>query len=288
MKKIKQFEKELAEVRKNVPSNVGTLSKQYTEILKGTPDANTYEQILNGTGLKELVNSQKLSREQLVEIVKAASFCTVCPSSILPMNGMDKARLEVEQLAAQHNFEYIPPRGTVEFEEWAILQCMFRHAQNIALFWFQHHKSNATFWDKFFPKDFPFDRKKEDTKPIPPVMYPYRTQMPAAQWNNGEKVSVEWSDTELKRVLQQDINQLHKLQKHLQEVQSRKAENEYRKTINESDSKRTQARISELEKKIRAKLKTSLYATRPHEAGYDINIQNSIEQNYKQLTKLAQ
>ncbi|ETO27539.1 hypothetical protein RFI_09593, partial [Reticulomyxa filosa] len=260
----------LEEVRKNVPSNIAELDKQYVDILKGTPDTKTYEQLLTGTGLKDFVDSKKLSRDQFIEVIKAASFCTVCPSSILA-NGMEKARTEVEQLALQHAFEYIPPRGSVEFEEWAILQCMFRHSQNIALYWFQHHQNNIAFWDKFYPKDFPFDRKTSNAKPIPPTMYPYRSRVPAGKWNK-EKLTVEWSATELKRVLQQDIDNLHSLRQHLKEIKSRKAENEHRKIINERDTQRTQKRIDDLEKKIRARLKTSLYVSRPHEAGYDIDV----------------
>jgi len=283
--RIKEFEKHLKELRKGIPSNIAVLTTQYISILKGSPDSKTFEQLLSGTGLKELVDSKKLSREQFLEIIKASSYCTVCPSSILT-DGMEKARLEVEQLAIQQNFEYVPPRGSVEFEEWAILQCMFKHAQNIALYWFQHHQTNAQFWDKFFPKDFQFDRKKEDTKAIPPVMYPYTTRLPVTEWDKHHEVNVEWSDTELKRVFERDIRQLHALQTHLREVQSRKAENDYRKTINEKDSKRTSERISELEKKIRAKLKTSMYITRPHEAGYDIDVAHSVDKNFQKLDSL--
>lgn len=77
---------------------------------------------------------------------------------------MEESRLKLEKFAVDHDFPYIPQRGTVEFEEWAILQKMFEHAQNIALNYFKNY-NNPQFWDKTFPKDFPF----EDREPAKPT-----------------------------------------------------------------------------------------------------------------------
>merc|ERR1712113_937127 len=110
---------------------------------------------------------------------------------------MERSRCEIEQIAADKGFGGddddcdIPQRGTIEFEEWAILQCMFKHAQNIAQFWFENNQNNPQFWDKNFPADFPFDRNENVVESnANPIMYPFRTKL-----NKNQKLDqqvIEW------------------------------------------------------------------------------------------------
>jgi len=240
--------------------------------------------IIDDLKLRKYIDNKKLKNEQTIEIIKAASFCTVCPSSIIPQNGMERARLEVEKLAVDQDFE-IPARNSIEFEEFAVLQCMFRHAQNIALNYFKHHTTNPKFWDKKFPPNFPFDRPEDKhMKPkISPNMFPYETKLPNGDPKRKKPIVVNWSETELKRTLNDDITLLHETKAHLKAVEQQAAENEYRKILKERSIKKTKQKIAEIENTIKSKLKTSLYATRFHESGYEVNIEESINQNWEKL-----
>ena len=117
----------------------------------------------------------------------------------------------------------------MEFEEWAILQCMFKHAQNIAQFWFQHNQQNPQFWDKNFPADFPFDREAvAPPSNANPIMYPFRTKVKDPTQCSD---TIEWSDTELNRVFGDDLKKLGAMRSELKTVQGQKAENENRKIL---------------------------------------------------------
>ena len=198
---------------------------EYTSILRGDPSDSVYNDLLTNSGLKSYVDGGNISREQFLEIIKCASFCTVCPSSILT-DGMEKARLEVEELAVDKDFE-IPPRGSDEFEEFAVLQCMFRHAQNIALYWFQNHANNVQFWDKNFPPDFEFDRDDGSSGPQPlPIMYPYVSR--ASAQTVGKTVEIDWSETELQRVLNNDLKALKEQKTRLANLEAQDTQNKFR------------------------------------------------------------
>lgn len=161
---------------------------------------------------------------------------------------------------------------------------MFRHAQNIALNWFKHNKKNPSFWDKHFPANFPFDREASINKEIKVMMYPYRTKCDLNTKNTVQ--IIEWSKTELYRVLQYDYNDLMQAKERLKEVESRKTENENRKILKERDANKQKEIISKLENKINNKIKTSLYNIKPFEAGYQIDIDKSLELNLKHLHEI--
>ena len=162
-------------------------------VLKCEPDENTYKALVDGSGeIGKLVKENKLKRDDFLQFIKGSTMCTVCPSTILP-DAMERSRGEIEQIAVDKEFGVdddcnIPQRGTQEFEEWAILQCMFKHAQNIAQFWFQNNQNNQQFWDKNFPNDFPFDDRIENDKNenLNPIMYPFRTKI-----NLNEKQNIQ-------------------------------------------------------------------------------------------------
>merc|ERR1712083_746179 len=153
------------------------------------------------------VSKNALGKADFLQIIKASTMCTVYPSLILD-DGMPRSRDEIERIAVDKEFGVadgcdVPQRGSVEFEEWAILQCMFKHAQNIAQFWFQHNQENEQFWDKNFPAEFPFDRPPvAAASTANPVLYPFRSKVA-----NPDECSdkIEWSNTELARVFGDDV-----------------------------------------------------------------------------------
>jgi len=269
---------------------------EYTLVLKCEPDTATYKSLVEGTGaIGQLVAKQKtLAKEDFLKLVKASTMCTVCPSTILP-DGMERSRKEIEQIAVDKEFGVedncdVPQRGTIEFEEWAILQCMFKHAQNIAQFWFQHNQKNPQFWDKNFPAAFPFDREVEATStPLNPVMYPYRTKVNRAERKTPEVIDqpqvVEWSETELRRVLQFDVDQLKALEAKLKQVEQQKEENDNRRVLKQRSLAKIKKEIAGLQDVINKKLKSSIYNTQSHMAGYQVDVDQSIKVNlHKSLT----
>merc|ERR1712176_963568 len=235
---IDESKKQLADLEKQ-----GIASSQedetYFAILKCAPDDATYKILLSGAGpIGQLVANNSLTKNDFLKIIKASTMCTVCPSLILEP-GMPRSRDEIGQIAVDKEFGIadgcdVPQRGTVEFEEWAILQCMFKHAQNIAQFWFQHNQSNPQFWDKNFPADFPFDDRTEDelasvvASSANAVMYPFRTKINRENKKSEQPEIIEWSENELKRIFSADFEQLNVLQNKLQEVKGRSTENENR------------------------------------------------------------
>lgn len=279
---IAESQKELDELNQHIKSYPADTDERYTQMLSREPDDARYNELLDGTGLRGLVEGGQLTREQFLEIVVAAAFCTVCPSSIIPPNGMEKAMNELEQTAVDKEWEYLPARGTKEFEEWAILHVMFKHAQNIALNWFQHQRTNPKFWDKNYPADFPFDRDEEAPMVVSPTMYPYLSRSLVA----GEDIKVDWSDTELRRVLGTDVGKLKAAKAHLAELDAYQPENENRRILKERDVARTTAEAERLESVMREKLKVSLYAIKSHESGYSIDIDKSIADNWGKVEKL--
>jgi len=50
--------------------------------------------------------------------------------------------------------------------------------------------------------------------------------------------------------------------------------------------KQTQENVQDLEDLIRGKLKTSFYTVKSHEAGYQINIDESIEKNWIKIQQI--
>eukprot|EP00483_Globobulimina_turgida_P009123 UN09141 len=159
---------------------------------------------------------------------------------------------------------------------------MFKHAQNIAQFWFQHNQNNPQFWDKNFPDEFPFDDREESAVPVGNVTcYPYRTKVNHANSDYlRDPQVIEWSDRELGRILSNDLKQLNISTTKLKEITVRNGENESRKILKERALNKVNKEIEELTKTIKQKIKTSVYNTQSHQAGYTINVDDSIEKNW--------
>eukprot|EP01083_Nonionella_stella_P192443 711354_1 len=270
---IKDTETELKEIESH---GIATSEQdiQYTKVLECEPDNKIYEELILGSNnIGKFVKSNKLSKENFLEIIKASTMCTVCPSTILK-SGMDRSRNEIEGIAVEKNFGGdddecdIPQRGSMEFEEWAILQCMFKHAQNIAQFWFQHNQNNPQFWDKNFPNEFPFDREEKDiVSNVTNVMcYPFRTKVNGHSGLETAQV-IEWSNTELNRILAVDMRELNRLKKQVDDIKARKEENESRKILKERALNKANRNVEKLSELIKQKIKTSIYNTQSHQAG---------------------
>merc|ERR1711990_1216008 len=125
------------------------------------PSDNDFKKLLDD--LKESnfiknLNENKLSEKQFLELVRASSFCTICPSSVMP-DGLERCKDEVETLAYQYNFE-ISDRDSIEFLEYSLLQSMFRFSQNIALNYFRFHDKKLEHWpENPNPEQAIIDRK---------------------------------------------------------------------------------------------------------------------------------
>lgn len=279
---IKESQTELAELNQHIQKNPKDVDERYTNMLARKPDDARYKELLAGTGLGEFVNNGTLTREQFLDIVVAGAFCTVCPSSILPANGLEKAMEELEQLAVDKEWEYLPARGSIEFKEWAILHVMFKHAQNIALNWFMHHRTNPQFWDNKWPSDFDFGREEVAAPVKSPSMYPYMSR----SWTAGDNLEVKWSETEVRRVMGADLAKLKNVKAHLAELAKYTPENENRKILKDRDVERSEKLEAQLTKSMREKLKVALYAIKSHESGYHIDIEKSINENFATVEKL--
>jgi len=284
---IEEAEAKLTELRQHVAS--AEEDAEYVNVLKENPSEATYSALVAGAGpIGELVTANKLDRASFLALTKAATMCTVCPSTILP-DGMERSRCEIETIAVEKEFGVhdgcqLPERGTVEFEEWAILQCMFKHAQNIAQFWFQHNQQNEQFWDKNFPEDFLFDRD-EGAPPgaANPTLYPFRTKV--AEQSPSPHL-IQWSDTELNRVFRGDIDRLHALQSELERAEALGEDNENRKVLKQRRTDKVSAEIDAVRQELFRKIKASLYNTQSHQAGYTIDIDESIRLNLERCQAL--
>ena len=100
---IKETQSQLDIINKELTGkDKDKIDAEYTNILKREPSNDVYNRILKDTGLDKY--SSDLTKDQILDIIKAASFCTVTPSTIIPP-GLEQARLEVEKLAVEHDFE---------------------------------------------------------------------------------------------------------------------------------------------------------------------------------------
>jgi len=144
---IKENEIELKNLKRLIGKDVTELNEKYVSFLAMKPTNEDFENLLKDlkdTSFLKNMAQKKISKEQLLELVRASSFCTICPSSVMP-DGLEKCKDEVEALAYQYNFE-IPDRDSVEFLEYSLLQSMFRFSQNIALNYFRFHNKKLEHW----------------------------------------------------------------------------------------------------------------------------------------------
>eukprot|EP00494_Astrolonche_serrata_P031879 UN32148 len=172
-KQIQESESEMATLEKETSDVSSEHEKKYISFLAMKPSENDLNELCASIGRSFATNLKNgmLQQDQFLELVRAASFCTITPSEVMP-DGLEKCKDEVEALAWQHDFE-IPPRNTKEFEEFAILQSMFRFAQNIALNYFRYGygETKMGHWaENPFPAQAETERKaRSPPAPVAPV-----------------------------------------------------------------------------------------------------------------------
>jgi len=115
-------------------------------------------------------------------------------------------------------------------------------------------------------------------------MYPYETKLPKD--SKKRQVVINWSESELKRTLNDDIAALRETKEQLKNIEKQSTENEYRKILKDRATTKTKQKIVDIENIIKSKLKTSFYATRYHESGYDVNVEQSINENWKKILQM--
>merc|ERR1712072_1365481 len=108
---IKENQNELLKLKQLIGKDISQLNETYVSFLAMKPSDKDFKQLLNdlkeSNFLKNL-KENKLSKNQFLELVRASSFCTICPSSVIP-DGIETCKDEVEALAYEYDFD-IPDR----------------------------------------------------------------------------------------------------------------------------------------------------------------------------------
>jgi len=262
---IKENEMELKMLRKMIGKNVSKLNETYVSFLAMKPSKEDFENLLEDlkeTSFQKNLTKNKLSKEQFLELVRASSFCTICPSSVMP-DGLEKCKDEVEELAYQYDFE-IPERNSVEFLEYALLHSMFKFSQNIALNYFRFHNKKLEHWpENPDPEQAKVDRTNYNSPArVDPMMFPFLTKS-----KNSQPHLQRFSDEEIMRVLKHEIVKLDKAKKKLDDLEKNKVETEIRKKINEREKIKLSKLITETKSEIKKRLIETLESTQPEKHG---------------------
>lgn len=257
--RIAECQNELADLEKSTPKDNSALEKCYTSFLAMDPSDQDFNELMGSfDGRNFAVNLKRgtLSKDQFYELIRAASFCTITPSSVMP-DGLEMRKDEIEQLAWEYDFE-LPPRNSVEFEEWAILQSMFSKSQNIALNYFRFHKAKPEFWaeNPYTPQANADRAARAPPAHVEPVMYPYISK-------SVEQVSrvQDFSDVEVERVLGHDMKKLTGLRQKLGQLQKLIPETDMRAKLRDRSVANLQKEISEHETSMLDKMNAVLSNT---------------------------
>jgi hypothetical protein len=176
---IEENESELLKLKELIGKNVSQLNETYVSFLAMKPSNEDFEGLLEdlkNTSFQKNLKENKLSKKQFLELIRASSFCTICPSSVMP-DGLEDCKDEVESLAYKYDFE-IPERNSVEFLEYALLQSMFRFAQDIALNYFRYHTKKRDHWPENPNPEQARNERKQYAPPerIDSVLFPFLTK----------------------------------------------------------------------------------------------------------------
>jgi len=262
---IKENEIELKNLKRLIGKDVTELNEKYVSFLAMKPTNEDFENLLKDlkdTSFLKNMAQKKISKEQLLELVRASSFCTICPSSVMP-DGLEKCKDEVEALAYQYNFE-IPDRDSVEFLEYSLLQSMFRFSQNIALNYFRFHNKKLEHWtENPNPEQAKIERKLF-TPParVDPMMFPFLTKS-----KNIQPHLQRFSNDEVMRVLKYDIDKLNNVKEKLNKLKKNKSETSMRKKINEREKQKLTSLITTMKNEINRSLLEILDNTEPIKHG---------------------
>lgn len=247
--RIQQAKDEQAVLEKETQNVPAGLEEKYIGFLAMNPEADDLGELVASIGRGVAVNLKRgmLKQDQFLELVRAASYCTICPSSVMP-DGLEMRMNEVEQLAWDHDFE-LPARDSIEFKEWAMLQSMFSFAQNIALNYFRFHKVKPTHWaDNPYPPQNVLDvAARTPPKQPEPNMYPYATKLSCS---DSSPVLKTFSDAEIHRVCGYDLEKLQETKDRLKYYQESTPETQMRGKIKDRMVGRLSTEVSELTNKI--------------------------------------
>eukprot|EP00492_Amphilonche_elongata_P000557 TRINITY_DN1319_c0_g1_i1.p1 TRINITY_DN1319_c0_g1~~TRINITY_DN1319_c0_g1_i1.p1 ORF type:complete len:258 (+),score=59.78 TRINITY_DN1319_c0_g1_i1:51-776(+) len=213
-----------------------------------------------------------MSKDQFYELIRAAAFCTITPSSVMP-DGLEMRKDGIEQLAWEYDFE-LPPRDSVEFLEWAILQSMFSKSQNIALNFFRFHKAKPEFWaENPYTPQASADRASRAPPPhVEPVMYPYISK----SLDSISQVQ-KFSEVEVERVLGYDIKKLTGLRQKLDVLKKMIPETEMRAKLRDRSVQNIQQQITEQEAAMLDKMNSVIENTTVEGSNVNILQKESLE-----------
>lgn len=244
------------------------------------PSDKDFKELLNdlkeSSFLKNL-KEKKITKSQFLELVRASSFCTICPSSVIP-DGLEKCKDEVEELAYQYDFE-IPHRNSIEFLEYALLQSMFRFSQNIALNYFRFHKQKLLHWpENPDPEQAKIDRDAfAPPSPVDPIMFPFLTKSESSQPHLQR-----FSNDEINRVLKHELSILNEANEKLEKLKKCKPETLMREKIYEREKIKLSELISNTKSKIDERLLEILQNTEPMKHGVMLMQNRSLSELRKQ------
>ena len=118
-------------------------------------------------------------------------------------------------------------------------------------------------------------------------MYPFRSKVSEARKAQKEAETLSWSEAELARVFGGDVARLKRLRERESEVASWAAENSDREVLKARATEQVRGEIAQLEAAMKNKLKTSVYNTQSHQAGYEVDVQASVDQNWSKCMAMA-
>jgi len=278
--RIKECEAELSELTAVTPSDISDVEKVYASFLAMDPAEQDFNQLMGSFDARSFAVNMKrgtLSKDQFYELVRAAAFCTITPSSVMP-DGLEMRKDEIEQLAWEYDFE-LPPRDSVEFKEWAILQSMFSKSQNIALNFFRFHQAKPEFWaeNPYTPQANADRLARAPPAHVEPVMYPFISK-------SVESVSrvQDFSDVEVERVLGHDIKKLTGLRQKLDTLKKLIPETEMRAKLRDRSVENISKEIASQESSMLEKMNAILANTTIEGSNVKVLHQESLDKLMQQ------
>jgi len=274
--RIAEAQAEIDELAVVVDSMESNAEERYEDFLATCPSNRDRDELISSfDGRAFAINLKRgfLNMDQFLELVKAACYCTICPSSVMP-DGLERCKDEVEALSWEHDFE-LPPRESSEMLEWAILQSMFRSSQNIALNYFRYGKEKPEHWaPNPYPPQAELDSKaRAPPLKVAPVMFPYVTKTTSIQ-----PMVQTFSDAELQRVLGHEISQLNEMKAQLEEQRNAVPETAIREKNRDRKIEKLEHKIGILSGEIQDTLFTILNNCKSEEAGVYLLKDDSLEQ----------
>eukprot|EP00478_Filoreta_tenera_P001197 GABV01001210.1.p1 GENE.GABV01001210.1~~GABV01001210.1.p1 ORF type:complete len:235 (+),score=80.56 GABV01001210.1:26-706(+) len=181
---LETLKKEVQDLETALASAEALSDEEYLSLLQGNPSSNLRTSILQAAPLLAgMIRAGTLEETAALDVARAAAVITVAPTRLLAP-GLDTAKQQIESLAAEYCFD-LPPEGSDEWDEYAVLQAMFSQSQNIATNFFRSWKpfkmmknwNSPLFNDGTYIPPPGYTRPAGDTTPeMKPHIWPFTTK----------------------------------------------------------------------------------------------------------------